>query len=275
MIRSNANAHVKYIRSLGADRRERQRERCFVLEGVRLVAEALAAHVPLQLVLYASEQLALTESGQRLLAQLTRQPHCYEATPRVVAAAADTVTPQGVVAVAPWPDVAPRPGLILVLDAVQDPGNVGTLLRSAEAAGVGQVWCSRGTADIYSPKVVRAAMGAHFYLPLRSDCDWDQLAIAMQGMAQIYAAVVDATLPYYSVDWPAADVLIIGNETQGVSARGLQLATGRITIPMHGRAESLNAAIAGSIILFEALRQRSGLQAPITLAQEGDYEHYG
>ncbi len=275
MIRSNANPHVKYIRSLGVDRRERQRERCFVLEGVRLVTEALAAHVPLQLVLYASEQLVLTESGQRLLAQLSRQPHCYEATPRVVAAAADTVTPQGVVAVAPCPDVPPRPGLILVLDAIQDPGNVGTLLRSAEAAGVGQVWCIRGTADVYSPKVVRAAMGAHFYLPLRSDCDWDQITDVMQGMAQIYAAVVDATLPYYSVDWPTADVLIIGSETQGVSARGLQLATGRITIPMHGRAESLNAAVAGSIILFEALRQRSGSHTPMTVAQEDKYEHYG
>lgn len=256
MITSTANPHVKHIRSLGADRRERHRERCFVLEGVRLVAEAMHAQVTLRLALYAPEQLASSEMGQHLLAQLAEIPNCHPATARVVAAAADTVTPQGIVAVASWPNVEPRPGMTLIVDAVQDPGNVGTLLRSAEAAGVGQVLCSRGTADIYSPKVVRAAMGAHLYVPLCVDLEWDVVTSMLSGIPRIFATRADGQTPYYTVDWQPPVALIIGHEAHGVSAQGLALATDQITIPMQGRAESLNAAVAGSIILFEALRQK-------------------
>lgn len=256
VITSTANAYVKYIRSLCADRRERHRERCFVLEGVRLVAEALQAQIELRLVLYAPAQLSDTVAGQQLLTQLAACPHCYAATPRVVAAAADTVTPQGVVAVAAWPNLAPRPGITLILDAVQDPGNVGALLRSAEAAGVGETLCMRGTADVYSPKVVRAAMGAHLYLPLRVDLEWEALTPELEGISHVYAATAHAHTPYYAVDWCVPAALIIGNEAHGISPQGLSRATTHLSIPMQGRTESLNAAIAGSIILFEALRQK-------------------
>jgi TrmH family RNA methyltransferase len=272
VITSTANSHVKYIRSLSADRRERHRERCFVLEGVRLVQAALHTGVPVHLGLYAPEQLAATDAGQHLLGQLADQSGWYAATPRVVAAAADTVTPQGVVAVAAWPDLPPRPGLTLVLDAIQDPGNVGTLLRSAAAVGVGQIVCMQGTADIYSPKVVRAAMGAHFSLPLLVDRQWDDLAGMLAAGTAIYAAVAQAPRPYYAVDWCWPAALIIGNEAQGISDTGLALATTVITIPMEGPVESLNAAIAGSVILFEALRQRTEDRRLRT--ERGDHEHY-
>jgi TrmH family RNA methyltransferase len=175
----------------------------------------------------------------------------------VVDAAADTQSPQGVVAAVGWPAIAPRPGLRLVIDAVQDPGNIGTLLRSAEAAGVGLALCTRGCADIYSPKVVRAAMGAHFSLPLRSELSWDELADPLLEATQIYAATAEASMPYYVADWRQPAALIIGSEAHGISAEGLAVATKHIAIPMVGRAESLNAGVAGSIILFEALRQRS------------------
>ncbi len=141
-----------------------------MLEGVRLVADALEHGALLELAFYVPDQLATTEAGTALLDQLRGRREVFEATPQVLAAAADTVHPQGVVALARWPEVEPgRPGLVLVLDAVQDPGNVGTLLRSAEAVQVAQVLCTRGTADIYSPKVVRAAMGAHFRLATEQD----------------------------------------------------------------------------------------------------------
>lgn len=256
MITSTANAHVKRIRSFSANRRERYRERCFVLEGVRLVAEALHACASLPLVLYTPEQLMQTAAGTHLLQRLAGQPGCYEATAQVVAAAADTVSPQGVVAVAAWPEPEAKAGLVLVLDAVQDPGNVGTLLRSAEASGVAQVVTMRGTADIYSPKVVRAAMGAHFYLPLRVDMTWSELAAHLPTTQPVYAAVGSGTIPYDAVDWQHSAALIIGSEAQGVSREGLALANGQVAIPMAGRAESLNAAVAGSVIMFEALRQR-------------------
>lgn len=257
MITSTANPHVKYIRSLIASRRRRDHERCFVVEGVRLVAEALAAHLPLHLALYAPDQLAATSEGQHLALQLGGQNNCYAAAAHVVAAATDTVTPQGVVAVVPFPSFSPLPGVWLVLDELQDPGNVGTLLRSAEAAGAGLVMCSRGTVDVASPKVVRSAMGAHFSLPIRADLTYGELAEALQGIPRIYAAVATAALPYYQADWHHPAVLIIGSEAHGVSPNLLALATSTLAIPMAGRLGSLNAAAAGSIILFEALRQHA------------------
>jgi RNA methyltransferase, TrmH family len=257
MITSTANSHVKYIRSLRADQKQRRSERMFVLEGLRLVADALAAGATFELVLFASEQLARSPEGTALLAELAGQPGSYEASSQAVAAAADTVTPQGIVAVARWPELAPRSGLRLVLDGIQDPGNVGTLLRSAEAAGVGEVLCSQGCADAYSPKVVRAAMGAHFTLPLRIDQQWDEIAVALAELPLVYAAVADARMPYYAADWRQPAALIIGSEAHGVSEAGLNASSHQISIPMQGRSESLNAAVAGSVILFEALRQRT------------------
>jgi TrmH family RNA methyltransferase len=248
---------VKYLRSLRADPKDRRRERSLVIEGVRLVGDALAAGAQLRVALYNPDQLSGTQAGAALLDQLAGRPNCYEASDVVIAAAADTRAPQGVVAAAAWPEIAPRPGLRLVLDAIQDPGNVGTLLRSAEAAGVGLVLCSQGCADIYSPKVVRAAMGAHFSLPLRGDQSWDELGLELSDAPLVYAAGAEAAMPYYAADWRQPAALIIGSEAHGISPEGLGMATHHISIPMIGRAESINASVAGSIILFEALRQRS------------------
>ncbi len=257
VITSLTNAHVKYIRSLVANRRERANERCFVVEGILLVNEVLASNHMLRLVLYSPTHLVASEAGQRLLQQLDGKPNCYEASDRVIAAVADTVTPQGVVAVVPWPELSPRYGVWLVLDGIQDPGNVGTLLRSAEAAGVGQVLCSPGTVDIYSSKVVRAAMGAHCYLPLQNHCAWSTLSDMLQNKGPIYATVAGRGKPYYAVDWCQAGAVIIGNEAHGISKEGLSVTTEHIAIPMTGRIASLNAAIAGSIILFEMVRQKA------------------
>ena len=258
MISSTANPHVKRIRSLLADRRERRRERLFVLEGVRLVADALDHGAALELGLYAPQQLDGTAAGVELRARVERMPGWYVATAQTVASAADTVHPQGVVALARWPQVeVGRPGLLLVLDGIQDPGNLGTLLRSAEAVGVAQVLCSGGSVDAYSPKVVRAAMGAHFRLALEQDLGWEQVAEQLACVDHVYAADAEATMPYYAADWRQPSALIVGNEARGLSEEARGLAGKLINIPMRGRAESLNAAVAGSVILFEALRQRA------------------
>lgn len=257
MISSASNAYVKHLRSLRADPRERRSERSFVIEGVRLVTDALAAGADLRVALYNPDQLRGTPAGAALLDLLAERPDCYEASELAVSAAADTRNPQGVVAAATWPVVAPRPGLRLVLDAIQDPGNLGTLLRSAEAAGIGLVLCAPGCADIFNPKVVRAAMGAHFSLPLHSEVSWDELSIELSELPLVYAASAEAAMPYYAADWRQPAALIIGSESHGVSPEGMSIATHHVSIPMIGRAESLNAGVAGSIILFEALRQRS------------------
>ncbi len=257
MIESQSNSHVKRIRSLLADRRDRRRERMFAIEGVRLVADALEHAGELELALYAPDQLGATEAGRALLERLAGQRWAYPAAPQVVAAASDTVHPQGVVALARWPQIEPgRAGIVLVLDGIQDPGNLGTLLRSAEAVGVAEVLCAKGVADLWSPKVVRAGMGAHFRLATEQDLDWEMVGERLGFVDHVYAADAGATMPYYAADWRQPSALIVGNEAHGLSDDARALAGRLIGIPMRGRAESLNAAVAGSIILFEAQRQR-------------------
>jgi RNA methyltransferase, TrmH family len=258
VISSTANPQVKHIRSLAADRKERRRERMFVLEGVRLVADALTSGAPLELALYAPERLAETPAGRALAEQLAGMRQAHPASDQVIAAAADTIHPQGVVALARWPELeVQRPGLVLVLDGLQDPGNVGTLLRSAEAVGVSGVICAPGTVDLYAPKVVRAAMGAHFRLAAEQDLSWEQVDAQLSLADHVYAADAAAKMPYYAADWRQPSALLVGNEAGGLSAAARERATKLISIPMRGQTESLNAAVAGSVILFEALRQRS------------------
>jgi TrmH family RNA methyltransferase len=257
VITSTKNPQIKQLRSLLANRKDRRHERLFVIEGVRLVEEALHAQAEVALVVYNREQLMATERGAALVARLVALPDSYEVTPEVLQAVSDTVTPQGVVAAVRWPTLeAPLHGVVLVLDALQDPGNVGTLLRSAVATNISQVICTVGTADVYSPKVARAAMGAHFRLPISQDVGWDQAPLLLSTADQVYAAVADASMPYYAADWRQSAALIIGNEANGVSEAGLAVATKQIAIPMSPGVESLNAAVAGSVILFEMQRQR-------------------
>lgn len=229
-----------------------------MLEGVRLVQDALANTVHLSLVLYVPEQLQETSLGRELLTQVEQLDYAFAATAQVVAAATDTVQPQGIVALAEWPTPNSRfSGLFLVLDALQDPGNVGTLLRTAEATGFTHVLSAQGTVDVYSPKVVRAAMGAHFQLTIEQDLGWETVTERLQNVDHVYAADVTARLPYYAANWRQPSALIVGNEAHGLSDAVQNIATTFMSIPMIGKAESLNAAVAGSVIMFEALRQRS------------------
>ncbi len=256
-ITSVANPRIKQLRSLLANRKDRKRERLFVVEGVRLVEEALRGDSRIATLLYDPEQLAGSERGRALIDAVRERRGAYIASAEVIAAVSDTVTPQGVVAAVEWPELqAGGAGVQLVLDAVQDPGNVGTLLRSAEATGVTEVLCLSGTADLFGPKVVRAAMGAHFRLPLRQDLQWDEVDAALTAADTIYVAEAESQMPYYAADWRQSSALIIGNEANGASREARERAGKAITIPMAADVESLNAAVAGSVILFEAARQR-------------------
>jgi TrmH family RNA methyltransferase len=227
MITSVQKEKVQHVRSL-ARRRVRQREGRFVVEGTRLLDELVGAGIEPALVFY-TEAWAESPAGLRVLPQIRVDGGAWPVTGAVMAACADTQTPQGVLAVVPFMHLNPRPGLFLILDAVRDPGNLGTILRSGEAAGVGQVLLAPGTVDLYNPKVVRGAMGAHFRLPVFS---------------------------HDAVDWTQPSALIVGGEASGAGQEAAQIATGRVSIPMTGGAESLNAAMAATVILFEAARQR-------------------
>jgi TrmH family RNA methyltransferase len=253
MITSAQNERVKYVRSL-ARRRVRQREGRFVVEGARLLDEVLGAGLRPALVFYTGAW-AETPAGQRLLPPVrTAGEGTWLVNEAVMAACADTQTPQGVLAVVPFLNLPPKPGLLLILDGIRDPGNLGTILRSAESAGVGQVLLAPGTVDLYNPKVVRGAMGAHFRLPVLSH-DWPAIGRQADGRS-VWLADAASETTYDAVDWTRPSALIVGGETSGVGKEAADLMTGRVSIPMAGGAESLNAAMAATVILFEAARQR-------------------
>jgi TrmH family RNA methyltransferase len=256
MITSITNEKVKYVRSLYR-RRVRYRERHFAIEGVRLVEEAFRAGIVPALIFY-SERVNALPGGRELLAEMQREgATAFAVSEMVMKAMADTVSPQGVLAVVPFVELPslPSPSLVLVVDQLRDPGNLGTILRSANAAGVEQIILAPKTVDPYNHKVVRGAMGAHFWLPIEA-LSWPEIAEALAGV-EVLLADVRGEQAYYEVDWTRPSALIIGGEAYGASQEAKEFATATIAIPMRGKAESLNAAVAASVILFEAARQRA------------------
>jgi TrmH family RNA methyltransferase len=251
------NPHVKYARSLHV-RKNRYRERSFLVEGVRLVLDALdAGAVPSRV--YLREAFANDQVNDAVKRLATSQVPVHRCTDAVITAIADTQTPQGVVAVFPFPDLPARADLatplLLVVDGLKDPGNLGTLMRAALGAGVTGLYLSPQTVDPYAPKVVRAAMGAHFRLPLLR-FNWDDVPKIMLECANRHAAEACAKVAYDQVDWRQPSALMVGSEAVGLSKEARTLATRSVAIPLSGGLESLNAGIAGAVILFEAARQR-------------------
>ncbi len=257
MITSSSNPRIKLIRALQSQRRARESERAFVIEGVRLGEEAARAGLAPRLVLYTDD---LDPRGQAALEALTRlgAGEVAAVTPTVMAAASDTPTPPGLLAVLSLPpatfSLPPSLSFALILDGIADPGNLGTMLRTALATGVEAVFLMPGTVDAYNPKVVRAALGAHFRLPI-IESDWDDLRQRLASL-EVWLAEARAGLAYPQVDWRKSCALLIGSEAEGPSAAARQFTVRRVHIPMPGPAESLNAAVAAGVLLFEAARQR-------------------
>lgn len=253
MITSLTNDKVKFVRSL-AERKHRIKARRFVIEGARLIDDALASNLTPDWIFCAEW---LPSRSQETLSRLKKRGvELIPVSDAVFKACSDTETPQGLIAVLPFPRLAvpSNPKMILIADSLRDPGNLGTLLRSAAATDVDLVLLSPETVDAYNPKVVRGAMGAHFRL-LIVEAAWADIADQVRGM-NIYLAAADGELTYTNSDWTQPSALIVGSEASGASKDAAQLATHRISIPLSREVESLNAAVAASVILFEAKRQR-------------------
>jgi TrmH family RNA methyltransferase len=260
MITSVSNPRVKWVRALQARPRRRREERALVVEGVRLAEEALASGWQARLVLHIED---LDPRGQALVQDFARQgAEVLCVTREVLASASDTQTPQGVLAVlaARSASLPAEPDFLLVVDGVRDPGNLGTMLRAAAAAGVDGVLLSAGCADPFAPKVLRAGMGAHFRLPVQR-LDWPAIAAYLESRpapgVRIYLAEAGQGLPYTQIDLHAPLALVIGGEAAGASEQARGLARECLHIPMPGGGESLNAAMAAAILLFEVVRQRA------------------
>ncbi len=147
------------------------------------------------------------------------------------------------------------PDFVLILDQIRDPGNLGTLLRTAAAAGVQVVFLPPETTDAFAPKVVRAGMGAHFFLPIHA-LPWAEIGKLTKDLS-IHLADMDGPLTCWQADFREPLALIVGGEAEGASSEAHHLAASRIRIPMPGRAELLNAAVSGALLMYEVLRQRT------------------
>lgn len=262
MIASPQNAHIKAARKLSS-RKARYAAGQLLVEGVRLLEDAWRSGMRPATVFYDPALLQGSLRAQRLLAEIEAAGClCLPCSPTAFAALAETVSPQGLAAILPLPvrPVPVAPTLVLVLDGVRDPGNAGTLLRSAEAAGVELVIFGPETVDPFNDKVVRAGMGAHFRLPLRVAPTWQQLTQNLAPALSLYLADARSALAYDAVDWQQPAALVVGGEAAGASD-ALRAQATSIQIPMCGSAESLNAGIAGAVILFEAARQRRAATA--------------
>lgn len=274
-ITSLANPHVARVHDLQTTR-GRKKSGLLLMEGPHLCAALIAAALPPREVYYQPGLLARTPQGRDLLTYLLHAPAAwsqvalYEVSERVAEALGDTRTSQGLLCVVspqffePQRLLACRPPgtrpALLVLDDLADPGNLGTLLRTALAADVAEVLLTEHCTDYLSPKVVRAAAGAHLALPIWADLSWAAIAErivchGVTGSARIFLADASGAQPYYTQDLSRPFVLIIGNEAHGLSAHASELAGQTLSIPLANGVESLNAAMAAGIMLFESVRQ--------------------
>ena len=255
MITSAQNPKIKWLRLLQGQARQRREERAFVVEGVRLAEEALAGGWNARLVVYTGD---LNARGSAVVAGFAaRGAPVEQVSDSVMRSASDTESPQGLLVALDW-QVAPLPerlDFVFIPDKLRDPGNLGTMLRTAAAAGVQAVFLPPETTDAFAPKVLRAAMGAHFHLPIRP-LDWEEIARLIHGL-NIYLASAGEGKSYTQIDLKAPLALIVGGEAEGASSQAEALSTARVHIPMPGGSESLNAAVAAGVLLFEVLRQRN------------------
>src|SRR6266699_384319 len=272
LITSPGNPRISKLRDLHTTR-GRKKSGLFLMEGIHLLEALLDAGIVPQEVYYQAEVLQHSAKGRALFARLIdsgiSQERLVEVNERVMQALGDVQTTSGVVSVLPLELFkgdrlrARRPAVkrpfLLILDDIADPGNMGTLLRTALAADVESVLLSSNCVDCYSPKVVRAAAGAHVALPIEADLSWQAIAEKVArhcGKAlRVLLAEAGGTLLYYEQDLTLPVALIIGNEAHGPSQEARSLATLTVSIPLANGVESLNAAMAAGIVLFEAVRQ--------------------
>lgn len=259
MITSTANPQVKNLVLLGKKAKARKEQGVFLIEGRKMFEEAPKEWIR---QVYVSESWLYGTEGRKL-----PEGMAYELlADHVFCAAAGTQTPQGILAVVRRPewnveelftDTSGHAPGFLVLENIQDPGNLGTILRTAEGAGMSAVFASRTTADLYNPKTVRATMGSIYRMPFFVAEDLPALLFRMKKNGiRLYAAHLAGSVPYDRPDYTAPCAFLIGNEANGLTKETAETADAAVKVPMEGQVESLNAAVTAAILMYERNRQR-------------------
>lgn len=252
-LTSRDNSIIKNYRKLSQSRKEREEQGLFVMEGARLCADAAASGISIETLLISPDSCRYPEQVEKL--QVVAET-AYSISDSLAHAISDTEHPQGIFAIGkipPHENTLPQEGKLILLDHLQDPGNLGTMIRSAEAMGIDALILSEGCADCYSPKVIRSTMGSCFRQKIHCVTDLTDSIRHLQAAGCLcYAATLTPdAISLQSIPQAPFCGIVIGNEGNGISAEIIAQCDRRVYIPMTGKAESLNAAIAASLCMWE------------------------
>lgn len=258
MITSSGNKKIKDLAALIKKSNARKKHNAYIIEGIRMFKELKKDEI---LDVFASESFE-AENGE-ILSEI--YPEYETVSDRIFESVSDTKTPQGVMAVVKRKEYTlekilekrDTPHCLLILDSLQDPGNLGTLVRAGEGAGITGIIMNETTVDIYNPKVIRSTMGSVFRVPFIYVKDIKEVIQKLYSKnINIYASSLEGAIEYDAPDYTKDIAFIIGNEAAGISKEVLDIVKDKVKIPMLGEVESLNAAVAGSILMYEAARQK-------------------
>lgn len=258
IITSKDNEIIKNIRKL-KEKKYRDANNEYLIEGIKLIKEAVEEKAKIKLIVVCEESIEDGDIDQKLLYEIAKYD-CIYVNKKVFSILTDVQNPQGILAVIEKKNneenINYKEDIIVVLDGIQDPGNLGTILRTIDSVGLSQVIVSKETADSYNPKVVRSTMGAIFRVNVIESEDLLQtLKNLKKHKYKIMATSLETNNSIYDVEYNKK-VIVIGNEANGVSKNVLEYADEKIKIPMLGKTESLNASVATSIILYEFVRRK-------------------
>lgn len=263
LIHSSTNKNIKLIRSLHG-KKYRDELNKFIIEGEKLFEEALEYNINIAFAILSESFSELEKAAVFEMELKSRGIPVFYAEDRIFKEAGETETPQGVIAVAEktapdFDDVIERERIyLLLLDEVRDPGNVGTIIRTADACGIDAVVLAKGCADLYNSKTIRSTMGSLFHIPVIQNADISEILNRTKEKG-IISLGADPHSKLNCIEMPALErsIIVIGNEAQGIRPQTIEQLDYRVSIPMHGKAESLNAGIAAAIMMYEvAVRKR-------------------
>lgn len=259
-ISSSSNPRIRQVAQLQKKRREREETGLFAAEGIRLFEEIPAER--LEQVFVSESFMERDDAG--LILTKAQQKEIFRVKDSVFAGMCDTRTPQGILALVRRQDrsmdeilsLSDTP-FFMMAENLQDPGNLGTILRTGEGAGITALILSKGTVDIYSPKVIRSTMGSLFRVPFLYVEDMaETVSMLRKKGIQVYGAHLEGSVPYDEPDYTAPSAILIGNEGNGLTAHTAEVCSRKVRIPMEGSVESLNAAMSAGILMYEVHRQR-------------------
>lgn len=265
MITSANNQQLKQVSALLKKAKERKVKKAFVVEGPRMVIEAPAEALK---AIYVAESFEKNPDNQKLLKELGEKCKVAQTSFEIVADSvfknvSDTQTPQGIMAVVAMPEYSFEQLLdeerthLLILESIQDPGNLGTMVRTGEGAGITGIIMNKTTVDLFNPKTIRSTMGSIYRIPFFVTEDLSEtMELLKEKGVSLYAAHLKGMHYYTEEDYTKACGFLIGNEGNGLSDEIADQADTYIKIPMEGQVESLNAAISATLLMYEANRQR-------------------